>query len=120
MVLSLRRSSIALFAATLPAAAPFEAVMAQGGPIVGAPGGVSQTAPSNSEGFTAGGTGVIGTTRVSPGGSTVQPARQRPRRWQQVRRAPSRPRPSATRPAATAPVPGDAAPATPMPGIVPR
>lgn len=120
MTFSLRRFSTALFASAMLAAVPFEAAMAQGGPIVGAPGGVSQTAPSSSEGFTAGGTGVLGTTRVEPGGSTVRPARQRPRRRQQVRRVPSRPRPSAAAPAATPSVPGDAAPAASMPGTVPR
>lgn len=118
MALPVRAFRAALLAASLLVAAPFEAVMAQGGPVVGAPGGASQTAPSNSEGFRAGGTGVIGSSQVAPRTGTVRPAPQRPRR-QQVRRTRPRPRPAATTPAATAPVPGDAAPAAPFPGTVP-
>lgn len=99
-------------------AAPFEAALAQGGPTIGAPGGASQTAPSNSEGFRAGGTGVVGNTQVAPTTGTVRPTPQRQRRRQQARRTQTRPRARAA--AATAPVPGDAAPATPAPATVPR
>lgn len=118
MAVLVRPFRAAFLAASLLAVAPFEAAMAQGGPVVGAPGGASQTAPSNSEGFRAGGTGVIGSTQVAPSTGTVRPAPRRPRR-QQVRRARPRPRPVATAPAATAPVPGDAAPAAPLSGTVP-
>lgn len=119
MALSFRRLSAVLLATALLATAPFEAVMAQGGPTVGAPGGVSQTSPSNSDGFRAGGTGVIGTTRVSPDGTRVRPARQAARRRHQARRANTRQRQRAIAPAA-APAPGDASPAAPMPTTTPR
>lgn len=124
MILSLRTFPVVLLAATLLVTAPFEAAMAQGGPTVGTPGGASQTAPSNSEGFRAGGSGVVGSTQVAPstgtvGTGTVRAAPQRQRRRQQARRTQPRPRAGAAVPAATAPVPGDASPATPVPGTVP-
>ncbi len=61
-----RRFSTVLLAAAL-AAGPALAQVTPGSPTVGPAGGVaSTTAPSNSQGTPAGGTGVIGTTRVGP------------------------------------------------------
>lgn len=118
MAFSRRLFPAAVLAASL-FATPFEVALAQGGPTVGTPGGASQTAPSNSEGFRAGGTGVVGTTQVAPAPATgaVRATPQRQRRRQHARRAQQRPRARAAAPAAA--VPGDAAPATPTPGTVP-
>ncbi len=76
-----RRFSLALLAAALAGGLAAEPVLAQvtpGGAVVGPAGGTaSTTAPSNNEGTPAGGTGVISTTRVGPGGDAATPARVR-------------------------------------------
>lgn len=78
-----RRFSSALLAAAMVAGLAVEPVFAQvvpGGALNGPAGGTaSTTAPSNSEGTPAGGTGVLGTTRVGPG-SPASTARATPRR----------------------------------------
>ncbi len=75
-----RRSSAVLLAAAL-AAGPAAAQVMPGSPTVGPVGGVaSTTAPSNSEGTPAGGTGVIGTTRVVPSATRASAPRHHVRR----------------------------------------
>lgn len=75
-----RRFSFMLLAATV-AAGPAFAQVTPGSPTVGPAGGVSSTtAPSNSEGTPAGGTGVIGTTRVGPSSTSSTPSASAPRR----------------------------------------
>jgi hypothetical protein len=85
----IRRFSSMLLAAAAAAglsAGPAFAQVTPGGPTVGPAGGVaSTTAPSNSEGTPAGGTGVIGATRVGPSstastGTSVAPPRHHARR----------------------------------------
>lgn len=69
-----RRFSFVLLAAAV-AAGPAFAQVTPGSPTVGPAGGVaSTTAPSNSEGTPAGGTGVIATTRVGPSSMASTPA----------------------------------------------
>jgi hypothetical protein len=70
-ILSRRMSASLIAAAVLAvlAAAPSLAQVSPGGARVGPAGGTpSTTAPSNSEGTPAGGTGVIGQTQVGGGG----------------------------------------------------
>lgn len=71
----MRRLSPALLAAVVAAglvAAPAFAQITPGGATVGPAGGTaSTTAPSNSQGTPAGGTGVIGTTTFGRGGNAV-------------------------------------------------
>ena len=75
-----RGFSATLLAAAL-AACPALAQVTPGSPAVGPAGGVaSTTAPSNSEGTPAGGTGVIGTTRVGPSATRVSAPRHHVRR----------------------------------------
>lgn len=128
-----RRITIALAAAALigslaqPALAQVSPAMPGVGPAGGTP---STTAPSNNEGTPAGGTGVVGRTRVDPNGLTdgrivlnpqqsmddqrpvARPARAvRRQQARQQRRAVRRQQARAARPvagAAGAPVRGDA------------
>lgn len=70
--LTRRISSIVLASAMVIglAAEPAFAQVTPGGPLTGPAGGTpSTTAPSNSEGSPAGGTGVVGQSRVNPGAS---------------------------------------------------
>jgi len=71
----MRRLSPALLAAVVAVglvAAPALAQITPGGATVGPAGGTaSTTAPSNSQGTPAGGTGVIGTTTFNRSGNTV-------------------------------------------------
>jgi len=94
-----RRFSHALLAAAMVAGLAAEPAFAQvtpGGALNGPAGGTaSTTAPSNSEGTPAGGTGVIGTTRVGPSGEAASTTTAR-----RHRRARRRTR-HAARPAAT-------------------
>ncbi len=103
MNLMTRRSAFAAFAAALLAPVVARAQGATGGPA----GGVSSTtAPSNSQGTPAGGTGVIGGSRVGTGaapvgaspntplvggepGTSETPPRRRRRRRARRRAAPS-------------------------------
>ena len=84
--LTRRISSIVLASAMVVglAAEPAFAQVTPGGPLSGPAGGTpSTTAPSNSEGTPAGGTGVIGRTNVAPSptfGSTGSSAVSAPRR----------------------------------------
>lgn len=70
-----RRVSSMLLAAAMVAGLAAEPAFAQitpGGALVGPAGGTgSTTSPSNSQGTPAGGTGVIGTTRVGPSGAAM-------------------------------------------------
>jgi len=98
----MRHLSHALLAAAMVvglAAEPGFAQVTPGGALNGPAGGTSSTtAPSNSEGTPAGGTGAVGSTRVGPSGdapSTMTTARRR-----RHRRARHRTR-HAARPAAT-------------------
>ncbi len=97
-----RRFSVALLAAVMAGGLVAEPAFAQvtpGGALVGPAGGTaSTTAPSNSEGTPAGGTGVISTTRVGPGGDAATPARARSHRHRHRARHRAR---HAARPAAT-------------------
>ena len=69
----LSAAALATFMTVSLAAEPVLAQITPGSPGVGPAGGVSSTtAPSNSQGTPAGGTGVVGTTRVGP--STMAPA----------------------------------------------
>jgi len=87
-----RRFSSALLAAAMVAGLAAEPAFAQvtpGGALTGPAGGTgSTTAPSNSEGTPAGGSGALGTTRVGPSStmpSTANPAPVR-RRIRHARR----------------------------------
>jgi hypothetical protein len=92
-----RRFSSALLAAAMVAGLAAEPAFAQvtpGGALNGPAGGTATTtAPSNSEGTPAGGTGAIGTTRVSPGrtSATATPHRRRVRHARQRAHRPARP-----------------------------
>ena len=71
MSLSIRRTITLAAAAVLALSLAAEPVFAQA--TVGPAGGVaSTTAPSNSQGTPAGGTGVLSTTRVGPNGAVSQ------------------------------------------------
>ena len=72
MSVSIRRTMTIAAAALMALSVAAEPVLAQA--TVGPAGGVgSTTAPSNSAGTPAGGTGVISTTRVGPNGVTQAP-----------------------------------------------
>ena len=87
-----RRFSAVLLAAAVSAGPAF-AQATPGGPTVGPAGGVaSTTAPSNSEGTPAGGTGVIGTSRVGPGTTRASAPRHHVRRVRHRARHAARPR----------------------------
>lgn len=78
---SMTRGFSAVLLAVAVAAVPASAQVTLGGPTVGPAGGVaSTTAPSNSEGTPAGGTGVIGTTRVGPSTTRASTPRHHVRR----------------------------------------
>lgn len=109
-----RRFSFALLAAVMVgglAAVPVYAQVTPGGALVGPAGGTpSTTAPSNNEGTPAGGTGVIGTTRVGPGGDAATLARARRHRHRARHRARHAARPAATDTASAAGLNGSNAP----------
>jgi hypothetical protein len=96
-----RRFSSTLLAAAMIAGLAAEPAFAQvtpGGALTGPAGGTgSTTAPSNSEGTPAGGSGALGTTRVGPSGtmpSTASPAPVRHRTRHARRRARQAARPA--------------------------
>jgi len=90
-----RRLSHVLFAAAMVAGLAAEPAFAQV-----TPGGTgSTTAPSNSEGTPAGGTGAVGSTRVGPSGdaaSTTTARRHRHRHRRHRTRYAARPAPTDT------------------------
>jgi len=91
MASTTRRLSSALLAAAMVAGLAAEPAFGQitpGGAITGPAGGTaSTTAPSNSEGTPAGGTGVVGSSRVGPGGTAVNSDSGTPVRHRRTRRA---------------------------------
>ncbi len=102
-----RRISSGLLAFAMVAGLAAEPAFAQvtpGGALNGPAGGTATTtAPSNSEGTPAGGTGAVGTTRVGPGSTSASPApaprrrvRHTRRRTRSSRTARSTPSPAAT------------------------
>ena len=102
MVRLTQRISYTLLAAAMVASLVAEPAFAQitpGGAFTGPAGGTgSTTAPSNSQGTPAGGTGVIGTTRFGPGGAVANPEAVAPARRHRAHRARHRAR-RAPRPA---------------------
>ncbi|HYZ64757.1 MAG TPA: hypothetical protein VE650_20065 [Acetobacteraceae bacterium] len=67
-----RRSAFALFASALAGPIAAKQVFAQSGATNAPPGGIpSTTAPSNSQGTPAGGSGDVSGTRVGPRGTTA-------------------------------------------------
>lgn len=104
--LSRRLAAAFIATAVIGSMAIDDAAFAQA-PMVGPAGGVATTtAPSNSEGTPAGGTGVVGSTRVGPSGVAPAQMAESPRysptpavRRRVRRRRPVR-RPAAARPAA--------------------
>ena len=99
----IRHLSHALLAAAMVvglAAEPGFAQVTPGGALNGPAGGTSSTtAPSNSEGTPAGGTGAVGSTRVGPSGdaaSTTTARRHRHRHRRHRTRYAARPAPTDT------------------------
>ncbi len=86
-----RRLSSALLVAAMVtglAAEPAFAQVTPGGALTGPAGGTaSTTAPSNSEGTPAGGTGVVGSSRVGRGGMALNSDSGTPARHHRTRRA---------------------------------